>query len=375
MSPSHFPFFRRAITQLLQAGALPLLSSTIKQTIIPNPLTQTNLDMDTGVPSPPTHIQIPDLPISAYMHLGEACRANGGQIAAAGEGAGVAVLFGICRHYSLHSEHLRRLLADMQARGINMASAYVPGGPLPTWVTTLPEIIVDSGELGWMPSLSHSLQCLWGCLQGHPLEAVVVAILVAVAVRQLWNRNGTGNDRKNHDDNEGPPIREDEIPVSRPSRDDNEGPPIRGDETSVFQPNHDDHEEPPIRGDDTSLSQPIHDDHEGPPIQGDDISLSQPSYPPVMGGPGSTIDPVTLINMVVGHLTPTQASGPGVNKKRKATDEVSADGGEAEHVSKKRQASDSAHVVLITPTTNTAETPEPAPRKKRRGRPRKHNKA
>ena len=311
--------------------------------------------MDTGVPSPPTHIQIPDLPISAYMHLGEACRANGGQIAAAGEGAGVAVLLGICRHYSLHAEHLRRLLADMQARGINMGSAYVPGGPLPTWVTTLPEIIVDSGELGWMPSLSHSLQCLWGCLQGHPLEAVVVAILVAVAVRQLWNRNGTGNDRKNHDDTEGPPIREDEIPVSRPSRDDNEGPPIRGDDNCFSQPNHD--------------------DHERPPIQGDDISLSQPSYPPVMGGPGSTIDPVTLINMVVGHLTPTQASSPVANKKRKATDEVSADGGEAEHVSKKRQTSESGHVVLITPTTNAAETPEPAPRKKRRGRPRKHNKA
>ena len=279
-----------------------------------NLLTQTNVNLDTGVPRQLPHVQIPDLPISTYMEIGEACRDTAGQLAAAGE-AGVTVLENICRHYLLNSEHFGRSLAGMQAQGVKMGSAYVPGGPLPAWVTTSPEIMVPSGELGWTSSLSHSLQCLWGCLRTYPQEAVVVAIFVAAVIQQRMNNNRTGNDCKNDEDDD----------------------------------------KPPIRGDQVSVSQPV-------------IA----SYPTAIGDPRPITDPVTSINLALGHLTPPHASDRYQGKKRKATDEVSVTRREAEHVPKKHRTPDSRDGILISPSIKTAVMHKPAPRKKR-GRPRKHN--
>ena len=320
-------------------------------TTMPNLLTETNLILDSCVPRQLTHVQIPDLPISTYTDVGEACRDIAGQLTAAGE-SGVAVLEDICRHFSLHSEHLDRFISDIQARGVTMGSAYIPGGPLPVWVTTVPEIFGETVEKGWMSSLSHSLKFLWDCLRTYTTEVVVGAIVVVAVILQLrrnaGTRNaGTGNDR--------PPIREDEVSVSQPA-----------------------------------------------------IACG----PSATGGQGTT-DLSASVNQALGHLPPTQACcqypekkrkgmeevsvNPGEvkhvskkrkatdgvsvdpseaervsKKKRKATDEVSVDPSEAEHVSKKRQTFDSCIAILTNPAIETAVLPKPTPRKKR-GRPRKHN--
>ena len=284
---------------------------------MPNLLTETNLNLDTCVPTQLSHVQMPDLPISTYADVDEACRDIAGQLAAAGE-SGSAVLEDICRHFSLHSGHLGRLIADIQARGVKMGPAYIPGGQLPAWVTTVPEVFGESRGLGWMSSLSHSLQSLWGCLRSYTWQTVFGAILVVVVVLQLRKNAGTGKNK----------------------------PPIRGDEVYVSQP----------------------------------AIAAQPSAISAMGGQGPTTNPPALINQALGHLSPTQVccqrqktkrkvtdevsvdprEAGHVSKKRKATEDVAADPGEAEHVSKKRQTADSM--------IETAVTPKP----KKRGRPRKH---
>ena len=316
---------------------------------MPNILTETNLILDTCVPRQLEHVQIPDLPISTYADVGEACRDIAGQLTAVGE-SGVAVLEDICQHFSLHSGHLDRFIENIQTRGVKMGSAYIPGGPLPAWVTTVPEVVGETIEPGWMSrlshSLSHSLQFLWGYLQSYTKEVVVGAILVVVVVLQL-RRNTRKNARTGNDK---PPTRGDEIPVSQPA----------------IVP------DPSAMGGQLPTTYPLPSINLAwghlPPTQ----VCSQPVIvpPSAMGGQGLTTNTVASLNLA---LPPTQVCSQcqSQKKKRKATDEVSVDPGEAEHVSKKCQTKESRIVILSKPATVTTLTPKPAPRKKR-GRPRKH---
>ena len=293
---------------------------------MPNLLTETNLNLDTCVPRQLTHVQMPDLPISTYTDVAEACRDIAGQLAAAGE-SGVAVLEDICRHFSLHSGHLGPLIADIQARGVKMGSAYIPGGPLPAWVTTAPEIFGESRGLGWMSSLSHSLQFSWDCLRSYACEAVLGAILVVVVVLQLRKNAGTGNDK--------PPNRRDGVSVSQPAI--ASGPSAMGGQgptTDLFASNN------------LALGH----------LTATQVRCQCPKKK----------------RKVTDKVSVNPSEAEHISKKRKATAEVSIDRGEANHVSKKRQPLDSRDVMLTSPATATAATPKPTPRKKR-GRPKKHN--
>ena len=308
-------------------------------------LMETNLNLDTCLPRQLTHVHMPDLSISTYTNVGEACRDIAGQLEAAGE-SGVAVLEDICRHFTLHSGHLGRLIADIQARGIKMGSAYIPGGPLPTWVTSVPEIFGETVEKGWMSSLSHSLKFVWDCLRSYTTEVVVGAIVVVAVVLQLRRNAGTGKDK--------PPIRGDEVAVSQP--------------VIAFDPSA-------IRG-------------QGPTTDlSASINLALGHLPPTQAcsqGPKTkrkATDEVLVDLSEAKHVSKKRQGADGVSvdpneaehvsKKRKATDQVPVDPGEAKHISKKRQTLNSRIVILTNPATETAVTPKPAPRK--RGRPRKHN--
>lgn len=295
-------------------------------TTVPNILAETNLILDTCVPRQLEHIQIPDLPISTYTDVGEACRDIAGQLAAAGE-SGVAVLEDICQHFTLHSGHLDRFIADVQARGVKMGSAYIPGGPLPAWVTTVPEIFGETVEKGWMSSLTHSLQFMWDCLRGYTTEVVVGAIVVVAVVLQLRRNARTRNSK--------PPIRGDEVPVFQPA--------IVPDPSAIGG-----------RWPRTNTSASIN------------LAWGHLTPTPVCSQSPKKKRKATDKDSV------EPDEGEHVPKKRKATDEDSVDPGEGEHVSKKREKWDSRVVNLTRPATVSTLTPKPAPRKKR-GRPRKHD--
>lgn len=128
------------------------------------------------------------------MGLPGACGDIAGPFAGAGLTGGASVVEGICQYFSADVNYLQGILAEAQAHSVNTSSPYVPGGPLPDWVTALPEIIFN--EPGWTFWLYQSLKTVGFWLGSHPWDTLTLEMLVTAIVRQL----------RNNDESDGQPL-------------------------------------------------------------------------------------------------------------------------------------------------------------------------
>ena len=132
-------------------------------------------------------VEMPELSISTYRDLADACDAIGEPFMAAGETGGVSVIQDVCQHIAKNSSEIRGAIAQAQACGIDVRNVYVPGGSLPDWANTIPQILMsEPRSTSW---ISHPLEGLGGLLRNHPIQLTVFA-LSAAAILQLRRWNG-----------------------------------------------------------------------------------------------------------------------------------------------------------------------------------------